>query len=191
MENKKILTKHRDAQMRRPMPSTLFNEDSDKVVRPASVTINKSIEEVWTFVRDLANMPRFVRNLKSVEIKSPKLSHWTFEKDGKTHEHDSEIIADEMQRLFAWKQLGGDETIGVVTVEEAPGGRGTMVSMRTTSDRQPGKVGGMLSYFSGRDPKSESYINLRRMKAYIETGEVPTIEGQPNGRDEDNNQRKN
>jgi len=34
----------------------------------------------------------------------------------------------------------------------------------------------------GKDSKSQSTVNLYRLKAYLETGEVPTIEGQANGR---------
>lgn len=181
-------------QLRRPMPGTFFGEDTEtSQTRPACVTISKPVEEVYAFARDLTNMKYFIRGLQDIQVLSEKLSHWIFEKEGKRYEYDSEIIAEEPNRLFAWRSL--DKTIsdqvGVVTFEPAIGGRGTIVSMRTTSDRNPGKVAGALSYYAGRDPKSESYINLRRMKAYMETGEVPTVEGQPNGRDEDNNQRKN
>lgn len=174
----------REALARRPIPHELFSEVEDKQVRPASVTINKPVEEVWAFLRDLSKMPSYIRGLKSIQILSPKLSHWVFEHEGKKHEHDSEIIADEPLRLFAWKTVGEENQVGAVTLEAAPGGRGTMVSMRTSSDKALGKVLGVASYYAGKDPKSESYINLRRMKSFMETGCVPTTEGQSSGRED-------
>ncbi len=170
-----------------------FQQDGEASTRPATVTIGRPIDEVWAFVRDLQNMPKFIRGLERVNVVSAKLSHWVFRYEGKSHEHDSEIIAEEVGRLFAWQSLesSGEKKIGVVMLDAAPGGRGTSVSLRMSDDATPGKLIGFAKHMVGADPKSESYINLRRMKAYIETGEVPTVEGQPNGRDEVLNMEKN
>lgn len=172
-----------EVQARKPIPATYFNEDTP--FRPASVLISKPIEEVWAFLRDLTNMPKFIRGLKSVEIIDDKRSRWIFEHQGERHENESEIIAEELDSLLVWRALGDKAQVGAVSLEKAPGGRGTFVSMRTSTDREKSKVTGVLSWYFGGDPKSASYINLRRLKAFMETGEVPTVEGQPNGREED------
>jgi uncharacterized membrane protein len=173
----------REIQARKPIPSKYFNED--KHVHPASVLISKPIEQVWAFLRDMNNMPKFIRGLKSVDVIDSKRSHWTFEYQGERHENDSEIIAEEMPSLLVWQAVGEKKQVGAVTLERAPGGRGTFVSMRTSTDREKGKVSGVLAWYLGGDPKTASYINLRRLKAYMETGEVPTVEGQPNGREQE------
>jgi uncharacterized membrane protein len=172
-----------ELQARKPIPSKYFNEDTS--FHPASVLISKPIEEVWSFLRDMRNMPKFIRGLASVQVLDDKRSHWVFEHQGERHENDSEIIAEEMGSLLVWQAVGEKNQVGAVSLERAPGGRGTFVSMRTSTDREKGKVTGVLAWYFGGDPKSASYINLRRLKAFMETGEVPTVEGQPNGREQE------
>ena len=173
--------------------ASFFQQDGEAPTRPATVTIGRPLQEVWTFVRDLQNMPRFVRGLERVDVITSKVSHWVFNRDGKRYEYDSEIIAEEQGYLFAWRSLEDTKVrkLGVVMLISTAAGRSTAVSMKMSDDSTPGKILGLAKYFSGHEPKSESYINLRRMKAYIETGEVPTVEGQPNGRDENENLKKN
>lgn len=173
--------------------ASFFQQDGEAPTRPATVTIGRPLQEVWAFVRDLQNMPRFVRGLQRVDLITPKVSHWVFSRDGKNYEYDSEIIAEEQGHLFAWRSLEDtkERKLGVVMLISTAGGRETAVSMKMSDDSTPGKILGLAKYFTGHDPKSESYISLRRMKAYIETGEVPTVDGQPNGRDEDENLKRN
>ena len=50
--------------------------------------------------------------------------------DGKTIEWDSEVLADEPGKRIAWQSIGGDsDNAGEVIFEEAPGDRGTMVTV--------------------------------------------------------------
>jgi len=46
-----------------------------------------------------------------------------------------------------------------------------------------GRLTELAGQAAGEDPYSLTLTNLRRLKAYLETGEIPTIEGQPSGRD--------
>lgn len=168
---------------RKQIPAKFFNED--KALRPASVLISKPVSEVWAFIRDLTNMPKFVRGLSSVEVIDDKRSRWVFDHQGEHHENESEIVAEETESLLVWRAVGGKTHVGALSLEEAPGNRGTFVSMRMSRDSEHGKVSGVLAWYFGGDPKSASYINLRRLKAFMETGEVPTVEGQPNGREQE------
>jgi len=173
----------REAPVRKQIPAKYFNEDESS--RPASVLISKPVSEVWAFIRDLSNMPKFIRGLSRVEMIDETHSRWVFDHKGEHLENDSVIINEEPESLLVWRATTGHPHVGAISLEEAPGGRGTFVSMRTSRDSQHGKVTGVLSWYFGGDPKSASYVNLRRLKAYMETGEVPTVEGQSNGREQE------
>src|SRR5579864_4599071 len=45
----------------------------------ADITIAKPAEEIYSFWRNLENLPRFMRHLKGVTVTDGKRSHWTAE----------------------------------------------------------------------------------------------------------------
>lgn len=46
-------------------------------VTSAAVTIARSRDEVYTFWRDFAHLPRFMGHVKGIEALSPQRSRWT------------------------------------------------------------------------------------------------------------------
>jgi uncharacterized membrane protein len=98
----------------------------------------------------------------------------------KTIEWDSEILADEPGQRIAWRSIGGDsENAGEVIFEEAPSGRGTMVTV--LQEFRMGKLAAAWETVVGRNPKQAIIENLRHFKAFAETGEIPRTTGQPHG----------
>lgn len=175
------MEQHRD-----PNRSVLNNLTEQKH-RPPSVTIGLSPPEVFAFVRDFTNYPKFMRGLKDVTVMSETVAHFAFDHEGSVDGCDVEKLSEHANQSVLWKTVGTSSVdhTGAFAIEAAPGRRGTVVTLKMNfEDTRPGKVRGMIRYFLGRDPKSEAYINLRRLKAYLETGEVPTIQGQPSGRDQ-------
>ena len=155
--------------------------------RPPSVTIGLPVAEVYAFIRDFTNYPKFMRDLVEVEPVDGKIVRLTYQDAGGPHVGEIQKLDEVRDQSVSWKAVDDPAMnhLGVFSVEPAPGDRGTVVSLRMHFDGEvKGKVKGMIAYFTGRDPKNESFINLRRLKAYLETGEVPTILGQPNGRDQ-------
>jgi uncharacterized membrane protein len=153
-----------------------------------SVTIGKPVQEVFQFFRDFQNLPYFMKDLKEVTILSPKKSHWVVEIDlGISVEWDAEIISERANEMIAWKSIEGSQvqTTGSVWFRPAPAGLGTIVSLLLDYKIPGGKITEWLTKFTGEDPDSLSFINLRRLKCYLETGEVATIKGQTSGRSED------
>jgi uncharacterized membrane protein len=49
-------------------------------------------------------------------------------------------------------------------------------------DPPAGRIGAAVAWMLGHDPASSVREDLRRFKQLMETGEVPTIQGQPRGR---------
>jgi uncharacterized membrane protein len=165
---------------RAAQPSDYFNHG---VHVEESVTIQAPVPQVFAFWRDFQNLARFMENVKSVEVIDQLKSHWVVEGPAGTVEWDAEIINEEPDRLISWCSLPGAEVnnTGTVQFREAPGARGTEV--RVTLEYLPpaGKVGLAIAKVLGKTPGSEVREDLRRLRQLLETGEVPTTEGQPRG----------
>jgi uncharacterized membrane protein len=95
-------------------------------------------------------------------------------------EWDSEVLADEPCKRLAWRSISGESNnAGEVIFEDAPGGRGTQVTV--LQEFRMGKLASVWETLVGRNPKQSVIENLRHFKALAETGEIPRVEGQPHG----------
>jgi uncharacterized membrane protein len=160
--------------------------DEEKIHR--SMTINKSPAEIYTFFRNFSNLPYFMKDLVSLTVNSETMSHWVVQLEhGPKVEWDAEITADKYAEMIAWKTIGKTDVnqAGSIWFSKASLNRGTIVRLHMAYSIPAGKVGKIAAQLMGEAPDSIIQINLRRLKAYLETGEVPTTKGQPSGRDED------
>lgn len=150
-----------------------------------AVTVAVSPEVAYTFFRDFKNLPTFMKDLKSVDVISLRRSHWVVEVKDLTAQWDAEIISERAGEMIAWKSLEGSEveTSGTIWFSPAPENRGTIISLSFDFKIPGGKLTELITKMSDEDPKSLAFINLRRLKCYLETGEIATIEGQSSGRD--------
>ena len=142
-----------------------------------SVTINRSIEELYRFWRNLENLPRFMRHLESVERITDTISHWkAIGPAGTTVEWDAEIHNEVPNQLIGWRSLEGADVVsaGSVNFDTAPGARGTRVTVHLQYSPPGGKVGAAIARLFGRDAETEIRADLRRFKEIVEAGEVPT-----------------
>jgi uncharacterized membrane protein len=71
---------------------------------------------------------------------------------------------------------------GSLAFRDAPGARGTIVSARLEYQPTGGSLGVALAHVMGRSPQRIITDSLRRARALLETGEVPTTAGQPTGK---------
>jgi uncharacterized membrane protein len=96
---------------------------------------------------------------------------------------EAEVINEEPDRLIAWRSLGGSEVdnAGSVRFIDAPGDRGTIVRVNIDYIPPAGRVGSWVAKLFGKDADQMIRDDLRRFKQLMETGEIPTTEGQPNG----------
>jgi uncharacterized membrane protein len=156
-------------------------EGGQKIVR--SVTVNRAASELFEFWRSLENLPRFMKHMESVKLLDDKRSHWVANSPTGKLEWDAEIINEHPNELIAWRSCeGGDvEHAGTVRFEPAPAGRGTEVTVQLEYVPTAGVLGRAISKFFGADPAMQIEEDLRRFKAVMETGELPTTEGQPMG----------
>lgn len=140
-----------------------------------SVTINRPVEELYHFWRNLENLPRFMRHLESVERVTDTLSRWRAKGPvGTTVEWNAEIINEVKGQVIGWKSIEGSEVVsaGSVNFDDAGPGRGTRVRVRLQYSPPGGKAGAMVARLFGRDAATEIREDLRRFKQLIEAGEI-------------------
>ena len=151
-----------------------------------SVTINAPRSEVYAFWRNFANLPRFMHNLESVEVRDSKRSYWVAKGPaGSTVDWEAEIINEVPEELIGWRSIEGSQidNAGSVHFSEASGGRGTELRVVLRYDPPGGVVGATISKLLGEDPAANVREDLRRLKMLLETGEIATTKGQSSGRD--------
>jgi len=168
-----------------------LNRDSahtpiDAVKIKKSLTIYKYRHDVYNFWRHLENLPRFMQHLSEVKQLDNKKSHWVAQDPtGRMHfEWDAEITHEEENKVLAWHSLPGSEieNAGVVWFEEAPGGRGTEVHVNIYYWPPLGAVGKGLASLINPALAQMVKEDIRQFKKIMESGEIPTIEGQPHGK---------
>jgi uncharacterized membrane protein len=156
-------------------------EDKDgKLWVRTSALVQAAPDDLYAMWRNVERAPGWQEQITQVVLTGERTSHWVTETNGKTIEWDSEVLADEPGKRIAWRSIGGDsDNAGEVIFEEAPGGRGTMVTV--LQEFRMGKLASAWETFVGRNPSQAVIENLRHFKALAETGEIPRTQGQPHG----------
>lgn len=149
------------------------------------INIMKPALEVYTFWRDVDNLSKFMKHLKSIEPRTSTLSHWRWKalKDQVEVSWDSEITQDVPGSLIAWRTVGDSQVTheGAVTFEEQAFNRGTFVRVQLAYNPPGGSVTHFIEKMLGDSPEATLREDLRRLRQLLEVGEIPTIEGQSHG----------
>ena len=155
-----------------------------EIIARSSMLVNCSPREAYQFWRNFENLPQFMRHLESVSILEGSRSRWTAIGPLGTHiSWYAEIVTDRENEVIAWRSLPDSDIAvdGVVKFSLAPGNRGTLITPIIVYTPPAGRVGHALARLFSKDPGFLMRQDLRRLKALIETGEVPTVEGQSHG----------
>lgn len=153
-----------------------------KVVR--AITIRKPAAELYAFWRDLKNLMQVIKHPVTITTLNENESHWVVSAPaGQSVEWDALIINDEPGKLIAWRsQEGGDvENAGSVRFEPGPGDEGTELTVALEYNPPAGKIGAAVAKFTRDSASAQIHDALRRLKALMEAGEIPTTEGQSAG----------
>lgn len=150
-----------------------------------ALTVNRPRDQVYAFWRRLENLPAFMKHLKRVKVIDEKNSEWKALVPGEwgAITWRSEIVKDDPGSMLSWHSLPGSaiENAGKITFTDA-GKFGTEIHVVISYHAPLGLLGEKtIRLFN---PVFEDMIkeDIRNFKRYIETGEIPTIEGQSSGR---------
>ncbi|MBX3441563.1 MAG: SRPBCC family protein [Planctomyces sp.] len=150
-----------------------------------SVVIQRSPEDLFQFWKNLEGLPAAMRHLESVTESGAGKSHWVARGPmGIKLEWDAEIFTEGDHEFIAWRSLpGGDvDTAGSVHFRPLPENRGTLVEVVLKYDPPGGKWAARLASLLGVGAEREIREDLRRVKALLEAGAPPTVNGQTHGR---------
>jgi uncharacterized membrane protein len=154
------------------------------LVLEESITIARPQGEVYEFWNDPRNLPRVMEHIEQVELLENGNSHWVARGPaGVRVEWDAEVINAIPPELIAWRSLPGADVASAGSVHfRARRGHSTEVTVRMQYNPPGGKAGAAVAWLTGSGARTELREDLRRLKQLLETGEVPTVEGQPAGR---------
>ena len=150
----------------------------------ARQTILVEPQALYALWSDSTKFPLWQEHVVSVTPVADKQTHWVMgnpeDPDGKRIEFDSEITEDVPGSKLAWKSIAGDvEQAGEVQFHARRDGRGTVVTLI-----QHFKIGALANAAAStakRGPRQTVIEDLRHFKELAETGEIPSVKGQPHG----------
>lgn len=150
-----------------------------------TVLINRTPEDLYRFWHNFENLPGFMKHLESVQVLDEKRSHWIARAPmGQQVAWDAEIVDQKPGEYIAWRstEKADIRNAGSVNFTAISSGRGTLMRVLISYDPPVGQLGRAYLSLFGEEPSQQVSEDLRRFKAMMETGEVPTTEGQPSSR---------
>src|SRR6267154_1156098 len=157
------------------------NASDEEVLAHGSVLLNCSPQEAYALYRNFEELPLIMQHLKSVTKIGEGRYRWiALGPMGTPIRWDAEIVHDREGELLSWPSLPGSDVDveSAVRLQAAPGNRGTLLSAMTRMDPPAGKLERIAAKLLNNFIMQQ---DLRRFKALIETGEIPTTEGQSHG----------
>ena len=143
-----------------------------------TVTIRQPREKLFAFWRDFQNLPRVMENLVAVRpAQAAGRWIWTIKAPARrTVDIETEIAREEEGELIAWRSVEGSaiDTEGRVRFVDAPGDRGTRVSLTVAYKPPAGEIGRGIAKLFRREPAVQARHDLKRFKMLMETGEIAT-----------------
>jgi len=141
-----------------------------------SVRLEKPIDEVYRFWRNLENLPQFMNYLDAVIDLGKGRTRWIAKGPAGTHvKWEAEIINEVENQVIGWQSLpGGDiTTAGSVNFDTVRNGRSTQLSVHFQYAPPAGRAGSIIAKAFGREPSQTVREDLRRLKQLLEAGEFP------------------
>ncbi len=150
----------------------------------ATFAINCSAEQAYSLWRDFEGLSRFLHHIDSVKILDNQHSEWVARGPfGKRVRWVAEIVQDEPNERIAWRSMPGSEIEMQGAVEFRPRTAGRGINVTATLEYAPPASAAVraVAMLMGRNPEFTLREDLRRFKAMLEAGEIPTVTGQPHG----------
>lgn len=150
-----------------------------------TITIGASAEDLSELWRDPDQLSRIVGHFADVEAADEDVFRWTAHAPGgRDVSWDTRFVDAEPGERLRWETPGDAmiQTEGELRFRQAPGDRGTLVELTIDFDPPGGTVGATALDRLDVVPETAVAEALRRFKRLAETGEIPTLEGNPSAR---------
>jgi uncharacterized membrane protein len=131
-------------------------------------------EHVFDMWAHYENFPLVLSALRAVQDLGDGRSRWVAEGPaGLPVSWDAELTAFEPCERMAWRSLPGSAVDNAGVVSFRPTDSGTQVEIQLSYNPPGGPLGHLVARLFGADPESRLDEDLKRMKAFLETGERP------------------
>ena len=121
-----------------------------------SIRLERPVEEVFRYWRQLENLPRFMRHVEQVSETAAGMSHWVAPRTGRLRvEWDAEIINEVPNRLIGWRSVPGSDltSAGSVQFAKARNGQSTQITVHMQYAPPAGRQARSWRRCSGSRPR--------------------------------------
>ncbi|SDE98511.1 SRPBCC family protein [Terriglobus roseus] len=165
-----------------PLPRS---SDKEHVTVHAVQTIAAQPEHIFDLYIRAEAIPIWQEGVISVSRTEDGHFHWIVEEptSGAQTEFNSEIVSSVPGERHVSRVLDGPfaGSTDSLTFELHAHGRGTIVTWVSEFKLPAANVSNIVGKIASRGPHQAVVENLRRLKQVIESGEIPSVEGQPSG----------
>lgn len=145
------------------------------------IVVNAPKEKVYAFWRELSNLPKFMKHLKSVEEVSDDVSLWTANTPGGLIDlnWNAEITREDEGSYLGWQSLEGSmvDNAGKVEFRDTLNGTGTELHIEIDYFPPAGSVGrGITTLFNGIFERMIRE-DIQRFKTYAEESDFKQYAG--------------
>lgn len=150
------------------------------------ITINRSPAELYRLWREPRTLGQIMGHFAEINTNGENSARWSVRVPlGQSIEWDARIVEDRPDEFVRWESAEGASVPneGSVQFRPATGNRGTEVRLGFSFDPPGGVLGSAAASLLSVVPDALAAKALRRFKALVETGEIPTTENQPAARD--------
>jgi uncharacterized membrane protein len=139
----------------------------------ASVTIKRSVEEVFSFYRDFKNLPSFLGDVMAIEQIGPATSRWTIQGPlGIRANWTIKVTEERTNELIRYETVTLPGLRTCWEIHFAPGSEAGETEVREVMKAPLGRLGRVALALIGKFPAEEVSSNLHRLKELMETGSV-------------------
>lgn len=155
--------------------------DPEAINITEEIIVNAPRDKVYAFWRELSNLPKFMKHLKSVYEISGTESHWVANTPGNLIELDwnAEITREDEGSYLGWQSVEDSmiENAGKVEFRDTLNGTGTEIRIEIDYFPPAGSVGrGIVSLFNGVFEKMIRE-DVQNFKAYAEAADFKAYVG--------------
>lgn len=182
---------HRSVPGRSPLPDVFGGGDDESETDPVeteverTITVGKPADELYEMWRDPEQLSQVMGHFADVSPVDEDRLHWTVPGPfGRDLEWKTRFVESRSGEFLQWESLENAAVAneGSIRFAPAPGDQGTEVTLRLRFDPPGGRLGNAAMKFSGFVPAVLAKKALHRFKSLAETGEIPTLEGNPSAR---------
>lgn len=146
--------------------------DPEAITISETFVVNSPKDRVFSFWRNLENLPRFMKHLSSVETIDEKVSHWKANIPGDMMKlsWNAEITREEENSYIGWQSVSGSQisNAGKVEFKDSLNGAGTELLVEISYFPPAGVVGQSVAKLLNRVFENLVREDIIRFKNYVE-----------------------